>query len=647
MTTYNTGNPVGSSDVKDLYDNAQNLDLLSVGVAKAYPDRLGVMRKSWAGFEQDFMQFLINSGYEIPIPYVAGISVTRPTQTFIYNGEIYRGKIAALPFTTTNWATDSPNMIAMGDAALRQDLAAALGAYMVGYQSQTVGAKLDQFPSVKDYGCVGDGVAIDRVNFQAALDANAGKTVVVPPGTYLTDTLIEIPSGTTLIGYGFASCVKATAGFVMSSAPWAGGLLPIMFGNKGILTTTAAQRITIQGIFCDSSLTSNGVHNVHMRNTAYCTVRDCIFSGGADGTAFTESSDYKVHNNFAFNQGNCCYDQWENSTRGVVANNIGYLTVGYGMLLTGDTSINTVGQSANVTFEGNIIRGSGTVSASIGLWLQSGSNLTSQCYSCRAVGNYFSGFQVGIRSTGGGQHVIANNRIENCPVQGLSLSAEVLGNASTKCAVIGNVINNSGNVSGGAIVINEGSSGHSFVGNVTSAVTSSHAVLIAAGSNDNTFSGNNFDPGTVGYVNDLGSRNDVADVRSGMVGHGGFIPTLISSGGGTPTYAAQFGAYQIIGKWLHFSCRIAISSLGSLAAGNVIIAGLPKVSNAGNVNNQPSAACGASNCQAAVSAPPTARVGTGTSQINLFKWATGASVALTVSDITGTFEINVSGKYQL
>lgn len=647
MTTYNTGNPVGSSDVKDLFDNAQNLDLLSVGVANAYADRLGKMRKSWAGFEQDFIQFLLNSGYEIPIPYVAGISVTRPTQTFIYNGEIYRGKIAALPFTTTNWATDSPNMLAMGDSALRQDLAAALGAYMVGYQSRTVGMKLDDFPSVKDYGCTGDGVTNDRVNFQAALDANAGKVLVVPAGTYMTDNLLEITTGTTLIGYGFASCIKATAGFLMTNAAWAGGTLPIMFGNKGIATSVTGNRITIQGIFCDSSLTSNGVHNIHLRNTQYCTVRDCIFSGGADGTAFTESSDYKVHNNFAFNQGNCCYDQWENSTRGVVANNIGYLTVGYGMLLTGDTSVNGVGQSANVTFEGNVIRGSGTVNASIGLWLQSGSNLASQCYSCRAVGNYFSGFQVGLRSTGGGQHVIMGNRIENCPVQGLSFSAEVSGNPSTKCSVIGNVINNSGNLTGGAIVLNEGASGHSFVGNVTSAVTSTHAVIIAVNSNDNTFSGNNFDPGTIGYVSDSGSRNDVADTRSGLVGHGGFTPTLASTGGGTPTYAAQFGEYQIIGKWVHFSLRIALSSVGSLAAGNLVIAGLPKPSNAGNVNNQPSAACGASNCQAAVTSPPMARVATGTSQVGLFKWVTGTSVPLVLSDISGTFEVNISGKYQV
>lgn len=40
MTTANTGNPVGSVDVRDLYDNAENLDNFSNGSLDAYPDHL-------------------------------------------------------------------------------------------------------------------------------------------------------------------------------------------------------------------------------------------------------------------------------------------------------------------------------------------------------------------------------------------------------------------------------------------------------------------------------------------------------------------------------------------------------------------------------------------------------------------------------
>ncbi len=52
MTTYATGNPVPSTEVKDLYDNAQNLDTLVNDRTKlTHPDRLGVPRKTWFGVE--------------------------------------------------------------------------------------------------------------------------------------------------------------------------------------------------------------------------------------------------------------------------------------------------------------------------------------------------------------------------------------------------------------------------------------------------------------------------------------------------------------------------------------------------------------------------------------------------------------------
>lgn len=58
MTKYNTGNPVGSSSPLDLYDNAENLDAGINGPAVTWRDRRGLTRKSWAGVETDFQQFL-------------------------------------------------------------------------------------------------------------------------------------------------------------------------------------------------------------------------------------------------------------------------------------------------------------------------------------------------------------------------------------------------------------------------------------------------------------------------------------------------------------------------------------------------------------------------------------------------------------
>ncbi|HAT5009659.1 TPA: hypothetical protein I9774_000515 [Serratia marcescens] len=49
MTTYNTGNPLGSGDPRDLYDNAQNFDLAINGNGRKWLDRLGVERYTWEG----------------------------------------------------------------------------------------------------------------------------------------------------------------------------------------------------------------------------------------------------------------------------------------------------------------------------------------------------------------------------------------------------------------------------------------------------------------------------------------------------------------------------------------------------------------------------------------------------------------------
>ncbi|MHA6639922.1 hypothetical protein ACP6JA_14785 [Stutzerimonas frequens] len=143
--TFNTGNPVGSTDARDLHDNAQNLDKLAVGPAYSYPDRLGVQRKSWAGLEQQFADFLAAHGWEsVFVQYAAGELVERPTQLVEREGELYRVALQAnLPLTLTGtWATDAPKLVAVGTQSLRDMLAGSGGAAMVGRGASTVAADL-------------------------------------------------------------------------------------------------------------------------------------------------------------------------------------------------------------------------------------------------------------------------------------------------------------------------------------------------------------------------------------------------------------------------------------------------------------------------------------------------------------------------
>lgn len=145
---FNTGNPVGaagSSDPRDLYDNAGIIDLLVNGLLGEYLGRLGVPLKSWRGIMQQVTDYLIAQGYESTyLVYGAGVIAQRQTQLVQRDGELYRVMSAGdVPLTLTgNWVADATKLQAVGDAALRQALALPTGAGMVGHGLKTVAQEL-------------------------------------------------------------------------------------------------------------------------------------------------------------------------------------------------------------------------------------------------------------------------------------------------------------------------------------------------------------------------------------------------------------------------------------------------------------------------------------------------------------------------
>jgi len=126
MTTYNTGNPLGSVDVKDLYDNAENLDDAVNSLAPTWVDRFGRTRSTMQGV--------------------------------------------------------------ITDAVTASELAANDGASKIGYQPAGTGAvptdvqsKLRESVSVKDFDAVGDG-SNETLKLQAAIDhaAATGRPLSIP-----------------------------------------------------------------------------------------------------------------------------------------------------------------------------------------------------------------------------------------------------------------------------------------------------------------------------------------------------------------------------------------------------------------------------------------------------------------------------------
>lgn len=134
---YNTGNPLGSKDPRDLYDNTTNFDKYSVGADPMYPNRFGVMKLSIEGQQQAFQsaqdgraaQFeavLAGIGFVWVGDYGTGVTFETRQQYTVRGGLAYTvANDTTLPFTLTGtWATDQPKLkLISSDQILRNDLA--------------------------------------------------------------------------------------------------------------------------------------------------------------------------------------------------------------------------------------------------------------------------------------------------------------------------------------------------------------------------------------------------------------------------------------------------------------------------------------------------------------------------------------------
>ncbi|NBA95498.1 hypothetical protein [Pseudomonas sp. R5(2019)] len=213
--SYNTGNPIGSTNPKDLFDNAKCFDSFANGPGPTYKDRLGVDRKSIPGMiaefdqsqvarTQQFDHLLESTGYSLVGEYAPGLLIERFNQYVMKDGQPYRlSSLATVPYTTTgNWATESDAFVLLGDDVLRQDLAnpdksSALVVFMpagVGAIGGTLLRKVRERVSVLDF--MSQAMISDTQTDSPALDhlpafllarahaMNTGAKLIVPAGNY-------------------------------------------------------------------------------------------------------------------------------------------------------------------------------------------------------------------------------------------------------------------------------------------------------------------------------------------------------------------------------------------------------------------------------------------------------------------------------
>lgn len=135
--TYNTNNPLGSNDFRDLSDNAEYFDKYVGGPQPAYPNRFGALKLSIEGQQQAFIsaqngrqsQFeaqLGAMGYTWVGDYGPGLLFTSRNQYMVRDGVPYAvDNTTTLPYTSTgNWALEVSKFKVINiDDILRTDFA--------------------------------------------------------------------------------------------------------------------------------------------------------------------------------------------------------------------------------------------------------------------------------------------------------------------------------------------------------------------------------------------------------------------------------------------------------------------------------------------------------------------------------------------
>lgn len=257
MTTYNTGNALGSGAAKDIYDNAQNLDhAVNDQSSDNWVDRLGKSRKTWSGIEHEARDAMLAFGYVTVDSFEDGATITLPNQVLRYEstGEYYRwdgaipenGKVVPAGSTPeTAGGIGSGLWLSVGDAVLRSQISDENGFSL--YPELQM-SRWKENGDIRYWGAKMDGVTDDTNAINSAF--SSGSVVRFPRpvnGPAIISASLIIPDDLVVIGPGSEHVI------IKCSDAMDPDLHAMVSKNYYNGITTANKNISISGVCIDGN----------------------------------------------------------------------------------------------------------------------------------------------------------------------------------------------------------------------------------------------------------------------------------------------------------------------------------------------------------------------------------------------------------
>ena len=475
-------------------------------------------------------------------------------------------------------------------------------------QARTAQSKLRDVVSVKDFGAVGDGVADDTAEIQAALAAADG--VYFPPGTYKITSTLNIKRGNRLYGDNFAITV-------------------LQFWDCDGVKSAAGVNVNVYENLSFESVSSGGVPDPKTRigiwsngasgNTnSWVTIRNCNLRGWATCVQlnYTWNSCIDNTNTVSCNYGVVLFGQSVNnaiSNSRLVAN-------------TGTASIYLQSDGATLG-EGLMVDNTLLAEGAFGITSNNGFLSLNVSNSIIDLITNVGIYGVDLRATTiSGSWIFAANRCVEMAALGVpvDVKATLQGNHLTVTAASGRAVMVGANAQGvrviGGSITNAGASSYS----VYSDAAQTHVAEVTryhGGSGVDVF---------------FGGANCTLD----GVQYGTFTPTIVPDGtAGVGTYTEQVGQFTRIGKRVDFTLRVTWTA--HTGSGNMRVAGLPFASKSIS-GYAPS--CSIYPVNLTYSGTLAAIVNTGASTIELRSASSGAGATPVALDTSGT--LTISGSYE-